>query len=126
MGATRREEMIRQTAELDGVEVEIILEAEGGSGGKESAENSVRNLRGYRASSYHPTGDKAARAYSFASQVGAGNVYVLNREWTKDYIEELQHFPLGTYSDQVDASSGAFNWITKIPPRAGALGAGRR
>lgn len=120
-GATRREATIRQTAELDGRSVEVRLEVEGGSGGKESGESTVRNLAGYRVSPYHPTGDKRARAYAYASQVGAGNVYVLKRPWTKAYIEELRFFPHGTYSDQVDASSGAFNALAKKKVRVGGM-----
>lgn len=120
-GATKREERIRETAEDDGVEVEVVLEIEGGSGGKESGENTVKSLAGFRVYAYHPTGDKEARAYAFASQVGAGNVHVLNRAWTKDFIEELKFFPASKYKDQVDAGSGAFNRLAKRPRKIGAL-----
>lgn len=112
-GATRREDRIRQTAELDGEDVEIELEIEGGSGGKESGENTIRNLAGFRVHATHPTGDKEARAYPMASQVGAGNVYCLIREWTGEYLKELEFFPHSRYKDQVDASSAAFNRLAR-------------
>lgn len=112
--AARREGMIKLTAELDGPDVEIILEIEGGSGGKESGENTVRNLAGYKVHAYHPTGDKETRAYPFASQVGADNVYVLkNRPWTRTLIEEMRYFPHSRYDDQVDAGAAAFNRIAR-------------
>jgi predicted phage terminase large subunit-like protein len=118
-GSTEREEKIAKTAAMDeGMEgiygaVETILEIEGGSGGKESGENTVRNLAGHKVFCYHPTGDKESRAYPFSSQVGAGNVYILDEGWFRDYVEELQHFPQSRFKDQVDASSGAFNRLAK-------------
>lgn len=121
-GSFRREALIRQTAEIDGEEVEVIVEMEGGSGGKESGENTVRGLAGFRVSAFHPTGDKVARAYAFSSQVGGGNVYVLNRDWTRDFISELRFFPKGKYDDQVDAASGAFNRLAKPLVRVGGFG----
>jgi len=120
-GSTEREENIRSTAEMEGEEVPVVLEIEGGSGGKESGENTVKNLAGYRVHTFHPTGDKESRAYAYSSQVGAGNVWVLNRNWTRDYIEELRFFPNSKYSDQVDASSGAFNYLAKKKKKVGGL-----
>lgn len=124
-GATKREEMIKTVAEDDGHDVEIVLEIEGGSGGKESGEATVRNLAGYSIHTYHPTGDKEARAYPFANQVGSNNVYCLIRPWNKDYIEELKFFPHARYSDQVDATSGGFNRLTRRKVKIGAMGGGK-
>ncbi|QDP54853.1 MAG: putative terminase large subunit [Prokaryotic dsDNA virus sp.] len=120
-GAYEREENIRSTAERDGTHVELVLEIEGGSGGKESGENTVRNLAGYNVHVYHPTGDKIARATPFASQVGGGNVYLVRGAWTDTYVTELQFFPNSKFKDQVDASSGAFNRIARKKRRVGAL-----
>lgn len=112
-GSTKRERKIKDVAKEDGFEIPILLEAEGGSGGKESAESTVRNLAGYRVTAYHPTGDKESRAYPLSSQVGAGSVYVLDRAWTKDFIEELRYFPHSKYKDQVDAASSGYNRIAR-------------
>lgn len=120
-GTSKREEMIRTLAEQDGDDIPIVLEVEGGSGGKESGESTVRNLAGYRVHLYHPTGDKVARAWGFASQVGARNVYVLDRPWTKAFIEELRHFPNSTFKDQVDAGSAGFNYLARKKRRVGGL-----
>lgn len=126
---TTRESMIKQTAALDRggahgrligvrehlpVDVEIVVEKEGGSGGVESTENTIRNLAGYRVLGKRVTGDKESRAYAFASQVGVqDHVHLLNRPWTHEYREELKFFPFSKYKDQVDASSLAFNRIAK-------------
>lgn len=116
-----REELMKSTADNDGEAVTILLEIEGGSGGIESAQNSTANLAGYRVISEHPTGPKEARAYGFASQMGAGNVYVLNRPWTKEFLEELRFFPKSRYSDQVDAASQAFNRLARPRKKIGGL-----
>lgn len=103
-----RERIIRQTAEADGYDVDIWMEQEPGSGGKESAESTIRNLAGYRAYAERPTGDKEFRADPYSVQVNNGSVKLLVGLWNYDYIEEHRYFPFGTYKDQVDASSGAF------------------
>ena len=111
--AGEREKIIRSVAELDGREVSIIVEQEPGSGGKESAEATIRNLAGYRCYADRPTGDKVLRADTFAVQLNAGNVVMLRAEWNSEYKRELEFFPYGKYKDQVDASSGAFNILLK-------------
>lgn len=120
-GSAKREDWIRLTAEQDGDEVEVVLEIEGGSGGKESGENTIKRLLGFRVHAYHPTGDKTARAYPLSSQVGAGNVHILRRAWTKALIEEWRYFPNGKFDDQVDAASGAFNRLSRRVRRIGAM-----
>jgi phage terminase large subunit-like protein len=85
------------------------------SGGKESAEASVRNLAGFTVRIERVTGDKETRAAPFSAQVEAHNVYVVQAAWTKAFIDEHDGFPVGRYKDQVDAASGAFNKL------AGAL-----
>jgi len=120
-GSAKREAMIRQVAEMDGEEVEVVIEVEGGSGGVESGENTIANLAGYRVKAVHPTGAKEARAYPFSSQVGGGRVYCLKRKWTRDYLDELRFFPASRYKDQVDASSLAFNRLVKRKKRVGGL-----
>ncbi len=125
--AGEREKIIRQVAELDGRDVSIIVEQEPGSGGKESAEATIRNLAGFRCYADRPTGDKILRADTFAVQLNAGNVAMLRAEWNSEYRRELEFFPYGKYKDQVDASSGAFNILLKqgrgIATRGGGVNA---
>ena len=109
LSSGRREALIKQTARLDGPEVEIWIEQEPGSGGKESAELTIRNLVGFDIHAETSTGDKVTRARPFSAQAEAGNVRVLAGPWNGEYIDELVVFPRGRFKDQVDASSGAFN-----------------
>ena len=108
-----RERIIRATAEADGIGTTIYVEQEPGSGGKESAENTVRNLAGFRVHLDRPTGDKVHRADPWSVQVNNGNVMLLRARWNHQYIEEHRYFPFGTYKDQVDASAGAFNKLVR-------------
>jgi len=116
-----REKRIRQTADLDGRKVIVGLEQEPGSGGKDSALLTTKNLAGYRVRVERPTGDKAWRADPYSAQVNMSNVGMKAGPWNALYIEELEYFPDSTYKDQVDASSGAFNLIFKGRRRVGGL-----
>lgn len=111
--AHERNEVIQATAREDADkydnEVQIMMEQEPGSGGKESAEISVRQLSAFPVKSQLATGDKETRARPFASQVEAGNVFLVEAPWNGEYLYELKTFPNGKYKDQVDASSGAYN-----------------
>lgn len=104
-----RESIIRETAEADGKNVIVVTEQEPGSGGKESAEGTIRNLSGFSVHADRPTGDKIFRADPYSVQVNSGNVMLLRGDWNHDFIEEHRFFPFGRYKDQVDAAAGAFN-----------------
>lgn len=108
-----REKIIRQTAIADGTDVDVVIEQEGGSGGKESAEGTIRNLAGFRVTAERPIGDKSKRADAYSVQVNNGSVILVVADWNTRYKEEHELFPNGTYKDQVDGSSGAFNYLIK-------------
>jgi predicted phage terminase large subunit-like protein len=124
-GATEREDVIRQTAQTDGSRTRVWVEQEPGSGGKESAEGTVRSLAGYVAEAERVTGDKATRAEPFASQCKAGNVFLVRGDWNSAYLDEVCMFPSGKRKDQVDASGGAFNKLSVLRPAVAAIGPAR-
>lgn len=109
------ESNIKQTATIDGTIVEVGIEQEPGSGGKFSAEYTIKNLRGFKVFAERPTGDKAERAKPYSAQVNGGNVYMVRAAWNDSYLNELKFFSVenSNYKDQVDASSGAFNKLTR-------------
>lgn len=106
-----RERYIKQTAQMDGDVCPVVIEQEPGSGGKESAENTVRNLAGFYVIVDRPTGNKETRAYPFSSQVNMGNVILQRGPWNKAFLDELRMFPNGKYKDQVDAACMVFNHL---------------
>ena len=110
--AGRREVVIKQCAVADREEAEVWIEQEPGSGGKESAENTVLNLAGHDIHVERVSGSKEIRAEPFAAQVENGNVLILKAEWTKAFLDEARLFPNGKYKDQIDAAGGAFNKMT--------------
>lgn len=107
-----REAKIKQTAQNDRAVLgnyEIVVEQEPGSGGKESAENTVRNLAGFRVFVDRVTGDKVERAQPFAAQVQGHNVGVVAGDWVQGFFDECEPWPFGPRKDRVDAAAGAFN-----------------
>lgn len=108
-GTHERERIILNTALADGVKTQVWIEQEPGSGGKESAEGTIRNLAGFVVRAERPTGDKVFRADPYSVQVNNGSFMILKGEWNREFIEEHRFFPFSTYKDQVDAAAGAFN-----------------
>ena len=116
-GAAEREKMIKQIARSDesqklrfnNLRTKIWIEQEPGSGGKESAENTIKNLAGFLAYKERPMGDKVYRADPYSVQANNGNVLLYQGEWNNTFIEEHRHFPFSTYKDQVDAAGAAFS-----------------
>jgi predicted phage terminase large subunit-like protein len=114
--AGERERVIRQTAFTDQKrfgDVEIGVEQEPGSSGKESAENTIRNLPGFRVYADRPTGDKELRAEPLAAQAEINNVKIVDGDWNARYLDIITAFPTGSIDDPVDASSGAFARLVK-------------
>lgn len=110
--ALERETIIKQTTQADDAtygNVSTWHEQEPGSGGKESAESTTRNLAGFSVHSERVTGDKVTRAIPFAAQCEAHNVDLVKGDWNTAFLNELASFPYGLHDDQVDSSSGAFN-----------------
>lgn len=106
--ALERERIIRQTAEMDGRDVPVWVEQEPGSGGKESAQATVRSLAGWSVHAERVTGDKVTRAQPLAAQCEAGNVKLVRGPFNAAFLDEFTMFPNGRHDDQVDAASGAF------------------
>jgi predicted phage terminase large subunit-like protein len=118
-GALEREQEIKALAAMDRRNIkgpyEIGVEQEPGSGGKESAEATIRNLAGYRVFADRVTGSKQVRAEPFAAQVQGGNVSLVAGDWIRDFLDEAESFPNGKFKDQIDAASGAFARLTREP-----------
>jgi predicted phage terminase large subunit-like protein len=118
--ALEREEKIKTWAKTDKTNskpgaYEVVVEQEPGSGGKESAEATIRNLAGYKVHADRVTGSKEVRAEPFAAQVQGGNVGICAGTWQCALLDELESFPSGKCRDQVDACSGAFNRLALGP-----------
>lgn len=104
------EKIIKQTAQMDGIETKIFMEQEGGASGKSLISYYARNvLNGYSFEGVPSTGSKTVRAQPLASAVVNGNVSLLSAPWNTTLIDEFEQFPNGAHDDIVDACSGGFN-----------------
>src|SRR4029078_6444045 len=103
-GALEREERIKFWAQNDQRNCrpgayEIGVEQEPGSGGKESAEATIRNLASYSVFADRVTGSKEVRAEPYDAQVQGGNVFLVAGNWHTAFLEEHEAFPSGRYKD---------------------------
>lgn len=108
----KREQIISNTLRLDRAKygyMQTWIEQEPGSGGKESAENTIRRNPSYTIRADRPSGDKTLRAEPLAAQAEINNVKLIRGVWNDTFLDILTAFPTGKYKDPVDAASGAFN-----------------
>lgn len=112
----RLSNLILQTAALDGKSVPIRMEQEPGSSGVTVIDAFTRRLAGYDFRGLRSTGDKAERAKPYSAQVEAGNVFLVAGPWNNDFLNEHPPFPSpSVHDDQVDAASGAMQFLTEAP-----------
>ena len=107
------EALVRQTAELDGREVDIWMEQEPGSAGVKVIDDYARRvLAGWSFRGHRSTGSKEVRANPFSAAAEAGNVLLLRGAWIGEFLDEAESFPNGQHDDQIDAVSGAMAMLT--------------
>lgn len=112
-----RENVIEQVAHADGPWVDIWVEQEPGSGGKESAESTILNLPGYYVHADRVTGAKSARARPMSAQAEGGNVFLVEGDWNESFLKQAHRFEDGANMiDAADAAIGAYNKLITEPP----------
>lgn len=108
--------LIRQTAVLDGTEVEISIPQDPGQSGKVQSRDMIKMLAGYSVHAEGETGSKTIRAEPVAAQAEVQNVKLVQNghdsSWIEPFLEEVTMFPASGHDDQVDALSGAFARLT--------------
>jgi predicted phage terminase large subunit-like protein len=109
------DDMIKQTAKLDGYKVRIREEREGGSSGLAVINARRKELIGYDYNGKLKTGKKETEWKPLAGYIEGGNVFLVQAPWNADFIDELVHVPTGDHDDQADAASGGFNDLVVGP-----------
>ncbi len=105
--------------------VTIGLEKDPGQAGEAEAQYLVKSLSGYDVRVIPVHKDKVTRAKPLSSQAEGGNVLLLEGDWNEAFLAEFENFPppdtkkkqddeteTAGKDDQVDAGSGAFNFLT--------------
>jgi len=106
--APQRDAKIRMIARLDGPYTKI------GVGGSVDSKDAIATLREILKSkrivySVPENKDKVIRATPLEPIFQAGNVHVpMSAPWLKDWLEEIEAFPLGNHDDQVDNLSAGY------------------
>lgn len=101
------EQIIKETAEKDGVECPVRIEREPGSAGKISVRLFAKYvLPGYDCQGMPSTGSKDERARPLAGAVANSLVHVREAPWTDTLKAELQSSSQGGHDDIRDGMSG--------------------
>lgn len=106
------ESLLKRTADFDGKNVSIVFEQEPGSSGKayiSALANGI--LKGHIVYGVPSSGTKAVRARLVSAASERRELKMINGVWNNPFILVLQAFPDGKHDDDVDALSGAYNWL---------------
>jgi predicted phage terminase large subunit-like protein len=124
-------ETAREDFRLHPHQVDIWVEQEPGSSGKDAASDIRKKMLAYGVQTEAATGNKETRARPLASACEAGLVRLCRdaekkyRHWDIDaFLDEFNGFPNGKHDDQVDAASGAFNKLAISAPPSDAVAMG--
>ncbi|MCE7697861.1 MAG: hypothetical protein K8E24_003155 [Methanobacterium paludis] len=106
---------IRKTAERDGSDIEIFMEEEGGSSGKDTIDTyRTEVLHGFNFHGIRSTGSKHLRAIGVAASVESQETaFVKDSTWNGNLFLEMRAFPYGSHDDQVDTLSGSYNKLRR-------------
>ncbi len=112
-----------EIGDQDGKIVLIDFPQDPGQAGKAQAEDIAADFPRRRIYYSPESGDKTIRAEAPASQVEAGNVYLVRSAWNGTFLDEAQSFPGSTFKDQIDALSRAYHRAVRQPrkPKSGSV-----
>jgi predicted phage terminase large subunit-like protein len=108
----------------DGVTVKQGVEMAGYMSKAVKDLNQLPGLRNHQIMGYRVDKSKVVRSMPLEAKFGAGLIFVLDKSWTAEYVEEFVLFPNGVHDDQVDASAGA--WEMLYPNNGRSLSAETR
>lgn len=92
----------------------IRMNQDPGQAGVDQKEQYIKLLSGFSINIERESGSKEVRAEPLSAQWINGNVEVLNRAWTSEYMAQLDGFPDRKFKDMADASSTGFLELEKM------------
>ena len=103
---------------MGGVGVEVFIEQDPGSAGKQTIAHYKKNiLFGYAVKEVPRGGSrlsKGERGKPFSSHAQDGNVYLIRGHWVKALLDELELVPDSRHDDQYDCCAGAFQELAGV------------
>jgi len=107
------EKRIKQRAIMDGPDVQVFMEEEPGSSGKDTISHYSRNvLQGVAFRGRRSTGPKESYIDVIAAQAEAGNVRLLKGDWNEAFLKQCEQWPMGAHDDYIDAVAKAYAEIS--------------
>lgn len=109
------EQLVRDTADVDGPGVTVGIEQEPGSAGKALVSHYARNVLADRFVVPIPTANeasKAVRAQPFLQACEQGHVSMIAGVWNAAFLTEMDTFPGGANDDQIDTAAGAYSYMS--------------
>lgn len=114
LSPAKMEKLLISTASQDGRAVPGSIPQDPGQSGKSQVQYLLRQLAGFKYRSSTESGDKEARAQPLAAQAEAGNVFLVEGAWNREFLDEIEAFAPGAkWKDQVDAASRAFSELVE-------------
>ena len=92
----------------------IRMNQDPGQAGVDQKEQYIKLLSGFSINIERESGSKEVRAEPLSAQWINGNVQVLNRAWTSEYLAQLDGFPDRKFKDMADASNTGFLELEKM------------
>lgn len=105
-------QMISAIAKSDGVHVKVRWEIEPGSSGVRDSSTIQSYLSGFDARGIRSSLSKYTRWSIASSPVESGNVFLIDAQWNKTFLSELEDLPTGDHDDQADAFSSAYLFLS--------------
>lgn len=122
---------IKRVAYQDGKDTHIVLEGEKAGIIHLDFLLNDPDLRGFTITKQAIKGDKPTRATAVATRNEHGKLGLMRGPWNAEFLDEMSVFPVGGYDDQIDALSGAYEYLSskilkKIVPQSvgGIIGDG--
>ena len=122
-GPAETEAEVVACAVSDGKGVEIHVEQEPGSQSALYIDSLARNaLKGFALFGHIASANKRTRAKPLSSASDRKGVSLVEGQWNREWIDELEAFPRkGIHDDQVDSASGAFERLHLVNQSAPRL-----
>lgn len=110
------EELMQNTAAMDGREVDVAIEQEPGASGKVAIDHYQAVLKGYAVYGRRATGDPLVRVRPYSAAATNKKIALVRAPWNPLFIAEHKAFPSeGVHDDSVIAGAGAHTHLCEGP-----------